>query len=60
MASSNSEAKLGVKDTISMATGFAIGSGVITLTGLAIGMTGRSVVLSYLLSGLMFMVAVIP
>ena len=43
-----------------MATGFAIGSGVITLTGLAIGMTGRSVVLSYLLSGLMFMVAVIP
>lgn len=60
MASSNSGNKLGLKDTISMATGFAIGSGVITLTGLAIGMTGRSVVLSYLLSGLMFMIAVIP
>lgn len=60
MSAPNTAPKLGVKDTISMATGFAIGSGVITLTGLAIGMTGRSVVLSYLLSGLMFMVAVIP
>ncbi|MBQ2699575.1 MAG: APC family permease [Clostridia bacterium] len=60
MAATNNGGKLGLKDTISMATGFAIGSGVITLTGLAIGMTGRSVVFSYLLSAAMFLVAVIP
>lgn len=54
------DGKLGLKDTISMATGFAIGSGVITMTGIAIGMTGRSVVVSYLLSAVLFMFAVIP
>lgn len=52
--------KLGLKETFSMASGFAIGSGVITLTGLAIGRTGRSVVLAYLLSAGMFLLAVIP
>lgn len=51
---------MGIFDTISMAMGFAVGSGVITMTGVAIGMTGRSVILSYLLTSLTFLVAVIP
>ena len=54
------DGKLGVRDTISMATGFAIGSGVITMTGIAIGMTGRSVIISYLLTAATFLLAVIP
>lgn len=56
----SNDSKLGLQETFSMASGFAIGSGVITLTGLAIGRTGRSVVLSYLLSAGMFLLAVIP
>lgn len=54
------DGKMGVMDTVSMAMGFAVGSGVITMTGVAIGITGRSVILSYLLTALTFMVAVIP
>lgn len=60
MSSQTNNGKLGLKDTISMATGFAVGSGVITMTGIAIGMTGRSVVVSYVLSAVLFMLAVIP
>lgn len=60
MSSQTDNGKLGLKDTISMATGFAVGSGVITMTGIAIGMTGRSVVVSYILSAVLFMLAVIP
>ena len=56
----NTDGKLGVRDTISMATGFAIGSGVITMTGIAIGMTGRSVIISYLLTAATFLLEVIP
>lgn len=54
------DGKMGIFDTISMAMGFAIGSGVITMTGVAIGMTGRSVILSYILSALTFLIAIIP
>jgi APA family basic amino acid/polyamine antiporter len=52
--------RLGLKDTIFMAIGFTIGSGVITMTGLAIGMTGRSVVIAYAITCVMFLLAVIP
>ncbi len=52
--------RLSVFDTIYMATGFAIGSGIITMTGLAIGMTGRSVPLAFLLSAALFLIAYIP
>ena len=51
---------MGLGDTISMAAGFCVGAGVITLTGIAIGLTGRSVVLSYVLTALTFLVAVLP
>ncbi|MGL4345023.1 MAG: APC family permease, partial [Cellulosilyticaceae bacterium] len=54
------DGKMGVGDTISMAMGFAVGSGVITMTGVAIGITGRSVIFSYLLTAGMFLLAVIP
>lgn len=54
------DGKLGVFDTISLTMGFTIGSGVITMTGVAIGMTGRSVLISYLLTAGTFLIAVIP
>lgn len=54
------DGKMGVFDTVSMAMGFAVGSGVITMTGVAIGITGRSVIISYVLTALTFLVAVIP
>lgn len=54
------DSKLGLFDTISLTMGFTVGSGVITMTGVAIGMTGRSVLISYLLTALTFLVAVFP
>lgn len=59
-SASNNDGKIGLFDTISMAMGFAVGSGVITMTGVAIGLTGRSVVFSYLISALTFLLAIIP
>ena len=55
-----SDGKLGLMDTISIATGFAVGAGVISMTGIAIGMSGRSVFLAFLLSAATILVAFIP
>ena len=54
------DGKLGLMDTISIATGFAVGAGVISMTGIAIGMSGRSVFLAFLLSAATILVAFIP
>ena len=44
--------KLSRTDLFSMAIGQIIGVGIMTMTGIAIGFTGRSVNLAYLLAGL--------
>ena len=54
------DGKLGLKETITMTLGFTIGSGVITMTGVAIGMTGKSVIFSYILAMVMFLLAALP
>lgn len=54
------EYKLSFFDTLSMATGFAIGSGIITLTGLGIGMTGRSVFLAFPVCAVLFLISFRP
>jgi len=43
---------LGFKDVLGIAIGQTIGSGVMAMTGIAIGMTGRGVVLAYVLSSI--------
>jgi APA family basic amino acid/polyamine antiporter len=51
---------LGVRDVFFIALGQIIGAGVIALTGVAIGMTGPSVILAYLVAaGLVIMVSVL-
>ena len=51
---------LGFRDVFFIALGQIIGAGVIALTGVAIGMTGPSVILAYLLAaGLVIMVSVL-
>lgn len=54
------DGKLGVMETVSLATGFAVGAGIITMTGIAIGMTGRSVFLSFILSAVVILIALTP
>lgn len=58
--SSNSGAKLNKKDLLFMALGSTIGAGIITNTGIAIGMTGRSVILAYFLSFLVMFIGNFP
>lgn len=52
--------KLSFFETLTMATGFAIGSGVITLTGIGIGMTGKSVFLAFLVCAVLFLISFRP
>lgn len=47
-------------DLLSTAVGQVIGAGIMSLTGVAIGMTGRSVPLAFLLSALVVIIASIP
>lgn len=55
-----SEYKLSFTDTLAMAAGFAIGSGIITLTGIGIGMTGRSVFLAFPVCAALFLISFRP
>lgn len=55
-----SENKLTRTDLFSMAIGQIIGVGIMTMTGIAIGFTGRSVNLAYILAGVLTIVAAIP
>lgn len=52
--------KLTRTDLFSMAIGQIIGVGIMTMTGIAIGFTGRSVNLAYLLAGVLTIVSAIP
>lgn len=47
-------------DLFSMAIGQIIGVGIMTMTGIAIGFTGRSVVFAYLLAGILSILTSIP
>ncbi len=51
---------MGFKDVLTMAIAQTIGSGVLTMTGVAIGLTGRGVVAAYLLSSLFIFFLCLP
>lgn len=55
-----SEKKLTRTDLFSMAIGQIIGVGIMTMTGIAIGFTGRSVNFAYIVAGILTIVAAIP
>lgn len=52
--------KLSFFETLTMATGFTIGSGIITLTGIGIGMTGRSVFMAFAVCAVLFLISFRP
>lgn len=52
--------KLSRTDLFSMAIGQIIGVGIMTMTGIAIGFTGRSVTFAYLLAGVLTIIAAVP
>ena len=54
------KSKLSLIETISLAVGFTIGSGIITQTGIGIGMTGRSIFLAFLVSAVLFLISFRP
>lgn len=54
------ENKLSRMDLFSMAIGQIIGVGIMTMTGIAIGFTGRSVNFAYILAGVLTIVSAIP
>lgn len=56
----NSSGKLSRTDLFSLAIGQIIGAGIMTMTGIAIGMTGRSVNIAFLLAGTITLFTSIP
>ena len=61
-ASSESNLKkvLGFKEVLSIAMGQTIGSGIMAMMGTAIGMTGRGVVLAFILSSIFVVLMEFP
>ncbi|MDL2248390.1 APC family permease [Tyzzerella sp. OttesenSCG-928-J15] len=59
-AKSTPTAKLSLGTLIAMCTGQAIGAGVITVTGLAVGVTGRSTWLAYVAAVLVGFILILP
>ena len=51
---------LGRGDLLAIVIGNVIGGGVVTMTGLAIGITGRSIVLSYIICAVMVTIVALP
>nr|WP_240159906.1 amino acid permease [Paenibacillus aceris] len=51
---------LGLKDAIGIAIGQIIGAGIMSITGIAIGLTGTGVPLAFLLSSIFMLVITIP
>lgn len=51
---------LGRMDLVSMAVGQIIGAGIMAMTGTAIGMTGRSVNIAFLIAGILCIMTAIP
>lgn len=58
----NSDLKrnLSMMDLMSIAVGQTIGAGIMAMTGTAIGMTGRSVNIAFILAGIITIIAIIP
>lgn len=54
------EKKLNFSDCYSIGLGTTVGAGVVTMTGLAIGMTGSGVGLAFLLAGVLNFIAMFP
>lgn len=54
------EKKLKFSDCFSIGLGTTVGAGVVTMTGLAIGMTGSGVGLAFLLAGILNFIAMFP
>ena len=52
--------KLTRMDLFSMAIGQIIGVGIMTMTGIAIGFTGRSVNIAYIFAGILTVISAIP
>lgn len=57
---SNLKKVLGFKEVLNIAIGQTIGSGVMAMTGIAIGMTGKGVVFAYILSSLLVIIMTMP
>lgn len=51
---------LGFKELLSTALGQVIGAGIMTLLGIAVGMTGRSIILALLVSAVIILTTAIP
>ncbi|MDR6881909.1 amino acid permease [Bacillus sp. 3255] len=51
---------LGLKDAIGIAIGQIIGAGIMSITGIAIGLTGTGVPLAFLLSSIFMLIVTIP
>ena len=51
---------LGTKDVIGMAVGLIIGAGIMSLTGVAIGMTGTGTIIAFPVSAVLMVVATMP
>lgn len=51
---------LGLKDAIGIAIGQIIGAGIMSITGIAIGLTGTGVPLAFLLSSIFMLIITIP
>lgn len=59
-ASSGGSKSLGRGDLLAIVIGNVIGGGVVTMTGLAIGITGRSIILSYIICAIMVTIVALP
>ena len=51
---------LGRKELLAMAVGNIIGGGVMTMTGIAIGLTGRSILIAYIISAVLILIMSLP
>lgn len=62
MAATNNQGSksLGRGALLSIAIGNVIGGGVMTMTGLAIGITGRSIIISYIICSIMVSIVALP
>ena len=60
IANTNGTKSLGRKELVAMAVGNIIGGGVMTMTGIAIGITGRSVLFAYIISAVLVLIMSLP
>lgn len=60
MEKQNSEKVLGLFELTSIAVGNVIGGGIMSVVGVAIGLTGRSVVIALIICSLMTLISIMP